>query len=71
MVQYASLPLTPPFLIGKKCSNNRMPRINDQILDSIIYLYPSSEAAKQGIAAGDTGFLVSVLLMVSERIPQV
>jgi hypothetical protein len=37
-----------------------MPRINDQLLESVIYLYPSVEAANKGISAGGTGFLVGV-----------
>jgi hypothetical protein len=37
-----------------------MPRINDQILDSILYLYPSVEDAKSGEKVGGAGFLVSV-----------
>ncbi len=37
-----------------------MPRIDDNYLDCSIYLYPSVEAAKEGRAAGGTGFLASV-----------
>lgn len=38
-----------------------MPRINDQLLDSVIYLYPTIDAANEGLSAGGSGFLVGVL----------
>lgn len=38
----------------------KMPRINDQILDCIIYLYPDIHAANSGEKTGGTGFLVGV-----------
>jgi hypothetical protein len=37
-----------------------MPRIDDQILDCVIYLYPSEASARVGELAGGTGFLVGV-----------
>lgn len=37
-----------------------MPRIEDRILDCVLYLYPTTQAARQGHAAGGTGFLVGV-----------
>ncbi len=37
-----------------------MPRIEDQLLDSVIYLYPSKQAAEDGERAGGTGFLVGM-----------
>jgi len=36
-----------------------MPRIEDQVVDAIIYLYPSREHAEEGKLDGGTGFLVS------------
>lgn len=35
-----------------------MPRIDEQVADAIIYLYPSKETAEQGKRGGGTGFLV-------------
>lgn len=35
-----------------------MPRISDEVQDSIIYLYPTAEAARSGEDVGGTGFLV-------------
>jgi hypothetical protein len=40
-------------------SSAGVPRINDELMQSIIYLYPSRDAAERGEAAGGTGFLVS------------
>lgn len=37
-----------------------MPRINDALLDSVVYLYPSVEDANAGKAAGGTGFLITI-----------
>jgi hypothetical protein len=37
-----------------------MPRIDDDMLDCVIYLYPTIEAAQKSEAAGGTGFLVGV-----------
>lgn len=37
-----------------------MPRINNQILNCVFYLYPSGQAAQDDDKAGGTGFLVSV-----------
>jgi hypothetical protein len=37
-----------------------MPRIDDLILNSIVYLYPSVTAAENGDGVGGTGFLVAV-----------
>jgi hypothetical protein len=36
-----------------------MPRINDQFLDSVFYLYPNRSAAERGERAGGTGFWAS------------
>jgi hypothetical protein len=36
-----------------------VPRIADEMLQSVFYLYPSREAAEQGHAAGGTGFIVA------------
>jgi hypothetical protein len=38
-----------------------VPRINQEILDCVIYLYPDIEAAKNGENCGGTGFLVSTV----------
>ncbi len=43
-----------PFYVWKKC----VPRISDQILECVVYLYPSAEHAEAGEAAGGTGFLL-------------
>lgn len=43
-----------------------MPRIDDQLLDCAIYLYPSVAAAREGERAGGSGFLV---MIKSERVP--
>jgi hypothetical protein len=37
-----------------------MPRIKDELLESVIYLYPTLAAARSGERAGGTGFLVEV-----------
>lgn len=37
-----------------------MPRIDDRILNSVFYLYPSIESAKAGEQEGGTGFLIGV-----------
>lgn len=37
-----------------------MTRINDDFLECVIYLYPTTENARQGRSAGGTGFLVAV-----------
>ena len=37
-----------------------MPRIRQGFLDCVIYLYPSVEGARQGVAFGGTGFLVAM-----------
>jgi hypothetical protein len=37
-----------------------MPRINEDFLDSVIYLYRSEHEAKEGINIGGSGFLVSI-----------
>lgn len=38
----------------------KMPRIGDQFLDCVIYLYPTVDAANAGMAVGGTGFLVGI-----------
>lgn len=45
-----------PLYVWKKS----MPRIADQFLDSVVYLYPSVEDAEVGRAAGGTGFLINI-----------
>jgi hypothetical protein len=42
-----------------------VPRIPDELLDCVIYLYPSKEAAEKGERFGGSGFLVSVLPAIS------
>ena len=42
------------------CPN--MPRIARKFIENAIYLYPSTEAAKEGHAAGGTGFIIGVPL---------
>lgn len=37
-----------------------MPRIDDQILDSVIYLYPSVEDARESAEVGGAGFLIAL-----------
>src|ERR1035437_2324291 len=37
-----------------------MPRINDTILDCVVYLYRSRDAAASGVAAGGSGFLLKI-----------
>jgi hypothetical protein len=36
-----------------------VPRINDEMLQSVFYLYPSRDAAERGQAAGGTGFIAA------------
>lgn len=43
-----------------------MPRIQDEILESVIYIYGSKQAAKEGEQAGGSGFLVGVRLEVNK-----
>lgn len=45
-----------------------MPRIADELLEAVIYLYRSTEDAEQGIAAGGSGFLVHMTSSVSEEL---
>ena len=37
-----------------------VPRIRDQILDCVVYLYPTKAAAEVGVGAGGSGFLLRV-----------
>lgn len=37
-----------------------MPRIADQFIESVVYLYPTKEDAERGAAFGGTGFLLAV-----------
>jgi hypothetical protein len=39
-----------------------VPRINDQVLDCVVYLYPDRTRAETGESAGGSGFLVGVAL---------
>jgi hypothetical protein len=36
----------------------QLPRVDDTLLDSVVYIYPSEEDAQKGAAGGGTGFLV-------------
>ena len=45
-----------------------MPRINDTFLQTVVYLYPSPEAAHQGHKTGGTGFIVSYKLKNTNKI---
>jgi hypothetical protein len=38
-----------------------LPKIEDRLLDSVVYLYPNEESAKEGVKIGGSGFLVGVL----------
>jgi len=38
-----------------------LPKIEDRLLDSVVYLYPNEGAAKDGVKIGGSGFLVGVL----------
>jgi hypothetical protein len=44
-----------------------VPRIADVILDCVIYLYPSVDAARKGVGAGGSGFLVSVPSNIEDK----
>jgi len=37
-----------------------MPRIKDELLDSVIYLYPSEASARRGEKAGGSGFVAGI-----------
>lgn len=37
-----------------------MPRLQDNVLDCVVYLYPSKHEAEEGIGAGGSGFLIRV-----------
>src|ERR1700743_555178 len=37
-----------------------MPRIRDNYLNCVVYLYPSESAAEKGESAGGSGFLVAI-----------
>jgi hypothetical protein len=39
-----------------------MPKVDEMLLDSVVYVYPSMEDAKQGVAYGGSGFLVTIEL---------
>jgi len=45
-----------------------MPRIDDLLLDSVIYIYQSTDDAENGEQAGGTGFLVSIQSEVNKEI---
>ncbi len=53
-----------PYRVWKK----PVPRISDDILDSVVYLYPSVTDAEAGEKAGGTGFLVGVPSGVHEGV---
>jgi len=44
-----------------------MPRIADQVVDAVIYLYPSRKDAEEAKLGGGTGFLVSVESAVNKN----
>ena len=59
-----SCKLTPRIINSDKGNQitiwrKEMPRIPDYFLDTVIYLYPSVDDARQGLAFGGTGFLIS------------
>src|SRR2546427_11001625 len=37
-----------------------VPRVPDELLAAVVFLYPSENAAKEGVKAGGTGFLVDI-----------
>jgi hypothetical protein len=41
-------------------SEDGVPRIPDEILDTVVYLYPDRDSAMRGERAGGSGFMVSV-----------
>src|SRR5579864_2986984 len=45
-----------------------MPRLKDEMTDTTIYLYPSEADAKEGRAAGGTGFLTCVISAVNPKL---
>src|SRR5687768_15746781 len=49
-----------PVHVPTEAREEHMPRIRDEILDSVFYLYPTADAAKSGESAGGTGFLVAI-----------
>lgn len=59
-VQYKYV--TRPSVRGnlRRVQEKIMPRIRDEFLESVIYLYPSRRAAQKGEQIGGSGFLVSV-----------
>ena len=42
------------------CWKRQVPSLDHEILDCVVYLYPSIEDAEQGVDAGGTGFLISI-----------
>jgi hypothetical protein len=40
--------------------NQNMPYIDDNVLECVIYLYPTVDDANEGVSVGGTGFLVSI-----------
>lgn len=52
-----------PYTVNRKI----MPRIVDQIVDAVIYLYPSRRDAEEARLGGGTGFLVSVESAVNKN----
>jgi hypothetical protein len=47
------------------CWERTLPRIPDQLLHSVVYFYPSAEAAQNGEPVGGTGFFVDLRSPVS------
>jgi hypothetical protein len=44
-----------------------MPRIHDQFLECVVYLYPDRSAAETGRSAGGSGFIVAIPLGLSSK----
>ena len=46
-----------PFVTWEKVMGRRLP---DYMMDSVVFLYPSKEAADEGIEQGATGFMIGI-----------
>lgn len=49
-----------PVYVWERPKPLRMPRIDDRILDCVVYLYPNVQAARDGESAGGSGFIVGI-----------
>lgn len=61
---------TPAHLFGwpiRRGGRKHMPRITDEQLHAVVYLYPTVEAAEKNEPAGGTGFLVGVASKTSAQ----